>query len=138
MFKSLIFSLLLPFFISSDFPQNGKFTLNVSLDNVKCSAGGSIFIELVDQNDKPVVRTKKALSENNLVFSFPNLTAASYAVRIFHDQNSNDRLDKGIFGQPTEGWGVSNNVRGFMSAPDFKKMLVRVERDAQISVKLSY
>ena len=41
-----------------------------------------------------------------------------YAVVMFHDANANGQLDLGPFG-PKEGYGFSNNVRPFLSAPVF-------------------
>jgi uncharacterized protein (DUF2141 family) len=41
---------------------------------------------------------------------FVRVTPGTYAVAVIHDENGNSRLDTGAFGQPQEGWGVSNNV----------------------------
>ena len=48
------------------------------------------------------------------------LKPGTYAVAIFHDENLNDVFDQGIFGIPLEDYGFSNNVMGFLSAPDFE------------------
>ena len=40
-----------------------------------------------------------------------------YAVQAFHDENSNDRIDRGIFGIPREGVGFSRDARIIMSPP---------------------
>ncbi len=44
---------------------------------------------------------------------------AEYAVAVFHDENGNDDLDRGVFGIPTEGTGASNDARGFMGPPPY-------------------
>lgn len=40
-----------------------------------------------------------------------------YAVQAFHDENGNDRIDRGIFGIPREGVGFSRDARIVMSPP---------------------
>jgi uncharacterized protein (DUF2141 family) len=114
-------------------------TLTVELKNVRPELGGSIYMQLVDSHDKAVEKVIRPTSERNLIFTFKNLKSGSYAVRVFHDQNNNGKLDTGIFGQPIEGWGVSNDARGFMSAPPFKKMLIDVVgKDVKTTIRIDY
>ena len=40
-----------------------------------------------------------------------------YAIGIYHDENANNRIDKGAFGIPVEPYGVSNNPRMRFAAP---------------------
>ncbi len=44
-----------------------------------------------------------------------------YAVKVYHDENSNDRLDTRMFGIPKERYGFSNNVRGTLGPPDYSE-----------------
>ncbi|TAN71223.1 MAG: DUF2141 domain-containing protein [Methylobacter sp.] len=44
-----------------------------------------------------------------------------YAVVVYHDANSNGIHDKNMFGAPTETWGVSNNARPLLRAPQFRE-----------------
>ena len=113
-------------------------TVTIEIKNVKFNLGGTLYLMVVDKNDTPIQKITRATSEKNAVFVVKNLPDGEYAVRAFHDQNNNGELDKGIFGQPIEGWGVSNDARGFMSAPPFKKMLVRVKAETRISFRMDY
>lgn len=113
-------------------------TFTIEIKNVRFNLGGKIFLMVVDKNDKPIHQVMRETSEKNATFIFKNLPTGEYAVRAFHDQNNNGILDKGVFGQPIEGWGVSNDARGFMSAPPIKKMLVRVSGDTQTSFRMDY
>jgi uncharacterized protein (DUF2141 family) len=136
--KFYIFSTLISlfsFFNEENFSENNT-TLTVDLLDMRPRLGGSIFIMLVDENDKPVTSLVRPISENNTRFVFSNLANKRYAVRAYHDQNNNSQLDKGVFGQPVEGWGVSNDVRGFMSAPPFQKMLVNVASGSNTAIKI--
>lgn len=122
--------------VTTEFPTT--VSLTVELQNVRFDKGGTLYVLIVDKNDKPIHRVTRPLSERNAVFQFTNLPVGEYAARAFHDENNNGELDKGIFGQPIEGWGVSNNARGFMSAPPFNKMLVGVYKDTKISFRIDY
>ena len=54
------------------------------------------------------------------------LKAGKYAIILFHDENQDGRLDKNFLGVPTEGFGFSNNVLGFLGPPDFEDALLTV------------
>jgi uncharacterized protein (DUF2141 family) len=113
--------------------------LVVELKNVRFDLGGTLYIMVVDKNEKPLYQLKRPLKESNSVFTFDKLSqGGEYAIKVYHDQNDNGQLDKGIFGQPVEGWGVSNDARGFMSAPPLKKMLVKLDQPKRININLSY
>jgi len=48
-----------------------------------------------------------------------NVPPGTYAAQAFHDENDNERIDRNIFGIPTEGIGFSNNARMFFGPPRF-------------------
>lgn len=52
---------------------------------------------------------------------FDALPAGTYAIAIFHDENGNGRMDKGLFGVPKEGYGVSNNRTYAMAPPKWEE-----------------
>jgi uncharacterized protein (DUF2141 family) len=52
---------------------------------------------------------------------FDPIAAGTYAVACFHDQNKNGKLDRGLFGIPTEDTVASNHAKGFMGPPSFDK-----------------
>ena len=132
-------TILALFFISnSSFTGENPAALVVELKNFHANLGGTIYLMLVDKNDQPIAKLTQSAKDKNAIFPFKNLPVGEYAVRVYHDENNNGQLDKGIFGQPTEGWGVSNDARGFMSAPPFKKMLVKVTKETHIAVTIEY
>ena len=51
--------------------------------------------------------------------SFPGIAPGTYAVSVYHDENSNDKLDTNFLGIPREGVGASNNAHGHMGPPKF-------------------
>ena len=50
---------------------------------------------------------------------FSNVQPGRYATIAFHDENGNGKLDKSFLGIPTEPYGFSNNVQGFLGPPTF-------------------
>ena len=59
-------------------------------------------------------------------FVFTDLPPGDYAVAAFHDRNGDGKLTKNILGIPTEPYGFSNNVYGFMRPASFEKAAVTV------------
>jgi uncharacterized protein (DUF2141 family) len=54
-----------------------------------------------------------------------NLDPGQYAIILFHDENGNGKLDRNALGVPTEPYGFSNNVRGFLGPQPSKKQSCR-------------
>jgi len=52
---------------------------------------------------------------------FSNIPFGTYAVKVYHDENSNMKLDTGAFGIPMEKYGFSNNVRGNFGPPKYEE-----------------
>jgi uncharacterized protein (DUF2141 family) len=61
-----------------------------------------------------------------------------YAIALYHDKNNNAVCDSNFFGIPTEGFGFSNNVRPFLSAPSFRKAKINLVEDTTIFIWLIY
>lgn len=49
---------------------------------------------------------------------FDDLPYGEYAIKVFHDENSNEELDIGWMG-PEEAYGFSNGARSLMGPPDW-------------------
>jgi len=68
---------------------------------------------------------------------FEGVPYGEYAIKIFHDENSNEELDIGWTG-PEEVYGFSNGARGTLGPPDWddaKFTLREPEHTAKIEVK---
>ena len=62
---------------------------------------------------------------------FEDIPAGTYAIKAFHDENSNQKLDTGLFGIPTELFGFSNDARATFGPPEFKDASFKVDGIAQ-------
>ncbi|MES9829589.1 MAG: DUF2141 domain-containing protein [Candidatus Thiodiazotropha sp.] len=63
------------------------------------------------------------------------------ALKVYHDENANNKLDTGLFARPLEGYGFSNNATARFGIPDFDKAAFSVEDNTttkQLSITLNY
>ncbi len=100
---------------------------------------GEIGCGLFDMpNGFPSTPTLKVLvpASKSTTCLFENITPGNYAVSVMNDLNGNGELDKNILGVPKEPWGVSNNIRPALRAPDFKEALISLEEDTTITVRI--
>jgi len=67
------------------------------------------------------------------IFKVPEGT---YAIALYHDENDNNRCDRNFLGIPREGFGFSNNIKPYFSAPSFKACKFYVSRNRRISISL--
>lgn len=93
-----------------------------------------------DATDKALRSMPVAILGTRAVCEFRNLTAGTYAVSVFHDENKNGKLDKNLVGMPKEGYGTSNDVRPAMSAPEFKpaSFVIGSEAMTALTVRMGY
>jgi uncharacterized protein (DUF2141 family) len=59
---------------------------------------------------------------------FDGVPAGPFAVSVFHDENGDRKLDTGLFGVPSEGYGFSRDARGTFGPPSFDD--ARIELDS--------
>jgi uncharacterized protein (DUF2141 family) len=98
----------------------------VTIDDLR-NARGVVRCVLFDRADGwPEVHTKALrvltvpiVEGRRATCDFASLAPGNYAFAYMHDENENKKLDKNIIGVPIEGYGVSNDVRGTVSAPSF-------------------
>ena len=69
---------------------------------------------------------------------FKDLPEGRYAVSVFHDENDNGKIDKGLI-MPKEGVGLSNyKTINFFNLPNFKKASFLLKQDKEINVNIIY
>ena len=68
---------------------------------------------------------------------FKNLAPGRYALSAYHDDNNNEKLDRGMFGIPKERYGFSRDARGVAGPPTFRDAAFEVkEGDNRMSLQL--
>lgn len=69
--------------------------------------------------NKALAHAASEISGGRATCQFRSVPLGVYAVSVFHDENSNRRLDTNFVGIPREGVGASNNARGHFGPPKF-------------------
>jgi uncharacterized protein (DUF2141 family) len=66
-----------------------------------------------------------------------NWEPGTYTLAVYMDVNKNNKLDKGILGQPLEPYAFSNNARSTFSAPRVEEQAFQHPKEKQVlQVKL--
>jgi uncharacterized protein (DUF2141 family) len=61
---------------------------------------------------------------------FEDVPHGDYAIKVFHDENENQKLDTNFVGMPKEKFGFSNNVMGRFGPPSYEQARFRFEAEA--------
>jgi uncharacterized protein (DUF2141 family) len=104
--------------------QAGAADLTIHVDDVK-AAGGRIEVAVYNsagaflKTATGAAGTAASADANTVVVK--DLPAGDYAFAVFHDANSNGKLDRNMLGIPTEDYAFSNNALGKMGPPSFEQ-----------------
>jgi uncharacterized protein (DUF2141 family) len=101
--------------------------IHVQIDGLRSDKGQLVCALITSdmwlaKKDQAVARSKSDIQHGQAVCDFPGVAPATLAVSVFHDENSNGRLDRNFLGMPKEGVGVSNNAAGHFGPPKFADM----------------
>jgi uncharacterized protein (DUF2141 family) len=113
-------------------------TLNVEVILNKPDAGGNLMLllcpskEAYDDEEGCVQRKVKA-DARTVRLTFTDLKPGTYAVKVFHDINSDAELNTSWVGWPQEPYGFSNDAPVNMGPPPFKLAAIVVKEGAQTS-----
>jgi uncharacterized protein (DUF2141 family) len=96
--------------------------IDVAVTNVT-SARGRIHVDICPQEkflkeDCPYSAEAPATVGTTIV-TVPDVPPGRYAAQVFHDRNSNGKVDRALFGIPTEPLGFSRDAPVRMSPPKF-------------------
>jgi uncharacterized protein (DUF2141 family) len=102
-------------------------TLTIDATNFKNDKGVAVvhlFRKEDDVPKKPFMQASHAIVNGKASIVFHNVLSGDYAVMLFHDENSNGKLDH-RFGFPNEPMGFSNDWRLslFSGMPSFNKLM---------------
>lgn len=113
-------------------------TLNVEVILNKPEAGGQLMMLLCPSkeayDDEQGCTPKVVQADGRTVrVTFTDVAPGTYAVKVFHDVNSNGKLDTSWIGWPQEPYGFSNDAPVNMGPPSFKLAAITVKEGAQTS-----
>lgn len=70
------------------------------------------------KSEKALAYVNSAIADKQAVCEFSGIAPGTYAVSVFHDENSNGKLDTNFMGIPREGVGPSNDAKGHSGPPN--------------------
>ncbi|NDB34326.1 MAG: DUF2141 domain-containing protein [Flavobacteriia bacterium] len=122
-------------------PQENVYSVKVCItgfSNSKGTAHVALYNKSTDFPDygKQMEGKVVSIKDNKCEVWFKNLKQGSYALAVYHDENNNNKLDKNLFGAPTESYGFSNNVRPMFSAPTFDECKYYLASDKSVNIKV--
>ncbi len=140
--KRIIYFLFVLAFIfsSSIFPSDGakkRGSLIVKFNGMS-SNNGKVIIALCnsDANYKdhksPFIGKSISIDKNTAIVEFEDLPSGEYAIKAFHDEDSNDDLNTNIFGIPVEDYGFSNNARSMFGPPSWQDAKFVLNDDGKV------
>ena len=137
--RKIIFSILLLVFVAPVFAQTGTIHVNVSgIENNK----GLLQIGLYNSEANFPIYSKvfkgifPKATKSGISYTFKNIPTGTYALAVYHDENSDKELNKNMFGAPKEKYGFSKNKYGTFGPPDFSEVSFKVEKGKKITVSI--
>jgi uncharacterized protein (DUF2141 family) len=109
-------------------------TIHVEIDGLR-NDKGKVVCALYSSADgfpkeahKAMAHASAAITDKRAVCDFVGIAAnATYAISVFHDENSNGKLDTNFMGMPREGVGASNGAKGHFGPPKFDAAAFRFQ-----------
>lgn len=85
---------------------------------------------------KAVAKASVAIKDGQAVAVFEGLQYGTYAVAVYHDEDSSGKLERNLLGIPRKGYGLSNSPPGL---PSFAKSGFKLDSpDQTVRIPLSY
>ncbi len=137
--KSLaIASVMVSLFGGFAFAQQSTTSLKVNVEGIE-SNQGQILATLCKKEEflKSKCEYSGAIKlENNSehVMVFENVKTGEYALQLFHDLNSDYKLQTNLMGIPTEPFAFSNNAKGSFGPPKFEQAAFEIKPGTEITV----
>ena len=120
-----LFSLSASFTPRSLAQSGGQGTVILKITGLH-SEKGQVKIAVFNSSEKwlgeqPTYSSTIKVDGTSVTWRINDVPYGDYGVAVFHDENSNGKMDKNIVGMPLEPYGFSNNVRITFGAPKWEK-----------------
>ena len=126
----LLLGTLLPNFSSNP-------TLTVTITGLK-NNDGKVMIQLMDEHKKTVKQAMLSIKNKKAEWIVNDISGGRYAIRLFHDENNNQKMDTNFMGIPKEGYAFSNNAKGTFGPPAHEKTLFECQTNKTIDIEVVY
>ena len=88
--------------------------------------------------EKVFVGSYVKAKKGSVTYTFKDLPKGVYAISLYHDENMNSILDRGLFKIPKEGYAFSNNVFGSFGSPKFKEASFVLDSNKSMNITIKY
>ena len=93
--------------------------------------------EVYESDDSVFIGKILPIINNEVNLTIDSLKYGNYAIKVFHDENSNGELDSNFLGIPSEDYGFSNDASGWFGPPRWEKaMFLLNQREMTIEISI--
>tara|TARA_R110002051_G_scaffold324121_2_gene420135 strand:+ start:19199 stop:19609 length:411 start_codon:yes stop_codon:yes gene_type:complete len=134
--KKLLFLILL--FPMTIFAQH-KVTLHITnVKNTKGEIRAALYTSKEDflKFDKVFKAAAVKATKGKTTFIIANIPPGTYAIAVFHDENSNEKLDTNFMGIPKEPLGFSIGKMKTFGPPSFKECSFELDSHKEITIEI--
>ena len=78
---------------------------------------------IYESDDSVFIGKILPIINNEVIVEIDSIEFGIYAIRVFHDENSNGELDTDLLGIPSEDYGYSNNVSAWFGPPSWERAM---------------
>jgi uncharacterized protein (DUF2141 family) len=119
------------------FVSFSQFTLSIEITGLRNNTG-SLMLQVLDSTENIISLQKGTIDTDKCLIVVNDLKQGKYAVRYYHDENMNGKLDTNFVGKPTEGYGFSNNAYGTFGPSPFNDWLFEIKENKKILLRTKY
>ena len=129
--RNILLTLLIFLFIQTTFAEaidnsSDKGTLIVKIvgfanNNGECRFALDNLKDVFESDDSVYIGKVLPIVNGEVHLEFESLNFGNYAIKVFHDENSNGELDSNFLGIPSEDYGFSNNASAWFGPPSWEK-----------------
>ncbi len=138
-----MYTLLFCFLLLAGLTSNENPQLTIEVQNIEV-VDGYIRIGIFNSNEKFLKKDstfkkyKVAVENNTETIIIDDLPKGEYAFILYHDKNSDGKMNRKLIGIPKEPFGFSNNVRPKFSKPTFDECMFLLDDNLVLQIKLDY
>lgn len=110
--------------------------LEVVFTNIE-SDKGQVLMKILNEKDEQVGAKMIKEIKDGQARAFFKLPKGKYGISAFHDENSNEKLDKNFFGIPSEQYGFSNDPTVRFGPPDISEQLFDLSENRKVTITMN-
>lgn len=133
--KLMFLNLILSIFTISLLSQETTYSLTIQVNNLR-DDNGLVGIDFFDENGTTIKGEYIPIKNNIATVTYNDLKKGNYGVRVYHDENKNDKMDFNWIKLPKEGFGYTGEHK--FGIPKIQDMLFTLDNNKTISVSMIY